>query len=159
MENAYVQLHPFHPVTTADTLSLLRRGLLALLAIGFVGILTELILLEHYEDAPQWIPIGLLAVSIVVTAWHWWDGRRGSLRAFQAVMLLFVVAGIVGIVLHLRGNFEFEREISPELAGLTFWWEVLRGATPTLSPGTLTQFGLLGLLYAYRHPALSSKGS
>lgn len=146
-------------MTTNDTLSLLRRGLLALLAMGFAGILTELILLEHYDEAPQWIPLALLTTALVVTGWHWWDGRRSSLRAFQTVMLLFVVAGLVGIVLHLRGNVEFERELNPGLVGLTFWWEVLRGATPTLAPGTLVQFGLLGLLYGYRHPALNSKGS
>lgn len=146
-------------MTTNDTLSLLRRGLLALLAIGFVGILTELIFLEHYEDPPQWIPLVLLTIAIIVTAWHWWDGRKPSLRAFQTVMLLFVIAGVVGVFLHLRGNVEFERELNPGLAGLTFWWEVLRGATPTLAPGTLVQFGLLGLLYGYRHPALTSRGS
>ena len=146
-------------MTTAETLSLVRRGLLALLAIGFVGLLTELILLEHYEDLPQWIPIVLLSTATLVTAWHWWDGRKGSLRLFQFVMILFVIAGVAGIILHLRGHLEFERELNPDLVGLSFWWEVLRGATPTLSPGTLVQFGLLGLLYGYRHPALTSQGS
>lgn len=144
-------------MTTDETLSLLRRGLLALLAIGFVGMLTDLILLEHYEDAPQWIPIGLLSAAVPVTIWHWLDGRKASLRAFQTLMLLFIVAGLVGIFLHTKGNVEFERELSPDLTGLAFWWEVLRGATPTLAPGTLAQAGLLGLLYGYRHPALTSK--
>jgi hypothetical protein len=146
-------------VPTADPLSLLRRGLLALLWLGFVGVLAELLLLEHYDGATQWIPLVLLAVAIVVTGWHWWSGRRASLRAFQVVMLLFVAAGLVGIALHIRGNVEFERELSPGLGGFDFWWEVLHGATPTLAPGTLVQFGLLGLLYAYRHPALHPPGS
>jgi hypothetical protein len=31
---------------------------------------------------------------------------------------------------------------------------VVKGEAPTLAPGTLIQFGLLALLYAYRHPSL-----
>ena len=34
-------------------------------------------------------------------------------------------------------------------------WKALRGATPALAPGALAQLGLLGLLYTYRHPALT----
>jgi hypothetical protein len=144
---------------TSDTLALLRRGLLALLAFGFAGILVELVLLEHHEEPAQWVPVVLLSVSLVATAWHWWDGGRRSLRFFQAVMILLVLAGTVGVLLHLNGNIEFERELNPDATGLTFWWEVLRGATPTLAPGTLVQFGLLGLLYGYRHPSLTPAGT
>jgi hypothetical protein len=34
--------------------------------------------------------------------------------------------------------------------------EALSGATPALAPGTMVQFGLLGLLYTYRHPRLDA---
>ncbi|MEY4609441.1 MAG: hypothetical protein RL625_1658, partial [Gemmatimonadota bacterium] len=44
----------------------------------------------------------------------------------------------------------------PSLLGLDLWVAVFRGEAPPLAPGTLVQFGLLGLLYAYKHPALSS---
>lgn len=139
-----------------ESLSLLRRGLLVLLVIGAVGLLGELVLLEHYEDRPQLIPFALLALTLVVTAWHWMDGRKRSLRAFQAVMMLLIIAGPVGSLLHLKGNHEAETEFNPELLGLDLWTAVLRGEAPALAPGTLVQFGLLGLLYAYKHPALSS---
>ncbi|MEX2181559.1 MAG: hypothetical protein WD771_05915 [Gemmatimonadaceae bacterium] len=142
-------------MTSADSLSLLRRGLLALLAFGSAGILVELVLLEHYEEPFQWTPLVLLSLTLASILWHWLDGRKRSLRAFQVVMLLLIVAGTVGVALHSWGNFEFERELNPDSAGLEFWIEVLRGATPMLAPGTLVQFGLLGLLYAYRHPALT----
>jgi len=144
-------------MTTVDMLSLLRRGLLVLLAIGATGLIAELVLLEHYEDRPQFIPFGLLCLTLAVTAWHWWDGRKRSLRLFQAVMLLLVIAGPVGMFLHVKGNYEAEREFNPAVLGLDLWLEVIRGEAPMLAPGTLVQFGLLGLLYAYRHPALSKK--
>lgn len=146
-------------MTTADALSLLRRGILALLVFGCVGLLGELVLLEHYEELPQIAPLALLTLTLVTVIWHWVDGRKPSLRALQVLMMLLIVAGIVGVFLHLNGNYEFERELEPDLTGMPFWIEVFRGATPTLAPGTLIQFGLLGLLYAYRHPALSTTSS
>lgn len=140
----------------SDSTSLLRRGLLVLLLIGAVGLVGELVLLEHYEDQAQLIPFGLLVVTMVVTGWHWWAYDRRTLRVFQAVMLLLIIAGPVGIYLHISGNYEMEREFDPSLLGLDLWLEVIRGEAPSLAPGTLVQFGLLGLLYAYRHPLLSS---
>jgi hypothetical protein len=139
---------------TTSTLSLLRRGLLALLAFGAVGLIGELILLEHYEEVGMWVPLTLLTLTLIVIAWHWWDEGRRSLRMLQAVMLLLVAAGPVGVFLHTRGNYLSEREFDPSVLGFDLWIAVLRGESPILAPGTLVQFGLLGLLYAYRHPAL-----
>jgi hypothetical protein len=41
----------------------------------------------------------------------------------------------------------------PSMAGLQLFWESIRGATPTLSPGTMVVLGLVGWVYTFRHPA------
>jgi hypothetical protein len=142
-------------VAGADSAGWLRRALLALVLFGAVGLVLELLLLEHFESALQFIPLvllGFVLVSATVLA------RRPSVRAiqiFRVVMLLCVVAGVAGVFLHYRGNVEFELERQPLRHGLDLFWEAIRGATPALAPGALTQLGLLGLVYTFRHPALS----
>ena len=143
-------------MTALDSPSLLRRGILAIIVFGCVGLLGELLLLGHYEELNQFPPLVLLVLTLATILWHWIDGGRRSLRVLQVVMLLLIVGGLVGMLLHLGENHEYMRELEPDLVGLDFWIGVVRGDMPTLAPGTLIQFGLLGLLYAYRHPALSS---
>jgi hypothetical protein len=77
-----------------------------------------------------------------------------AVRFFQVIMSLCVVTGAIGVYLHYRGNVEFELERDGSLRGLRLFWEAIRGATPSLAPGALSQLGLLGLAYTYRHPAL-----
>jgi hypothetical protein len=145
-------------VTSTDDLAdgPLRRLLLALVLVGAVGLLAELALLEHFEDAPQWIPLALLGLTVVTSATVLARRTRGTVRVFQGVMALCVVAGVVGVWLHYQGNMEFELEHDSSLAGFQLFWTSVRGATPSLAPGALAQLGLLGLLYTYRHPALTT---
>jgi len=63
------------------------------------------------------------------------------------------------VLLHYRGNVEFERERDPSLSGLALVWEALRGATPSLAPGAMAQLGLLGLAITWRHPAARRRTS
>ncbi len=146
-------------MTTADALPLVRRGILAVLMFGCVGLIGELVLLEHYTEINQLPPLVLTALTLIAILWHWQSGNKTSLRFLQVIALLLVVAGAVGVFLHMDSNIEFERELEPDLVGMPFWLNVIRGATPMLAPGTLIQFGLLGLLYAYRHPALKAPGA
>jgi hypothetical protein len=141
----------------AATLSLVRRALLWTYVFGAAGTVVELLLLEHTDGAWQWSPIALLGASLAVVAWHAAGGRRGaaSVRAFRATMLVFVASGLVGTLLHYRGNVEFERERQPSIGGLPLFWEAIRGATPALAPGTMIQLALVGLAYGFRHPALA----
>jgi hypothetical protein len=128
--------------------------LFAILLLGVVGTCAELLLLAHTEGFWQQVPVYLLLGSLVVLGWH--AVRRGtaSMRVLQALMVLFVASGFVGLGQHFSGNMEFELEMHPTAEGFGLMWEALRGATPTLAPGTMIQLGLLGLLYAHRHPAL-----
>jgi len=132
-----------------------RRLLLALVALGAAGLLAELALGEHVDSPSQWIPLALLVAVLGAAAGvHVARGRR-ALRIFQGVMALCVVAGAVGVWLHYRGNVEWELERDASLGGVRLFWEAIRGATPALAPGALSQLGLLGLAYAHRHPALA----
>jgi hypothetical protein len=127
--------------------------LLAVFVFGVVGTGTELILLEHTEDTLQWIPLILMSLGLVVAAWCAIRPGRTGMRTMQALMALYVASGLVGLYLHYRGNVEFELEMYPSMAGLQLFWESIRGATPTLSPGTMVVLGLVGWVYTFRHPA------
>ena len=133
----------------------IRALLLALVLFGAVGLVLELVLQEHYESPWQWAPLVVLAAALATGSVAWRRPGSRTLGAFRAVMVLCLVAGVVGVVLHLKGNLEFALERDPELTGLALIWKCLRGATPALAPGAMAQLGLLGLVYTYRHPALA----
>jgi hypothetical protein len=135
-----------------DTITALRRLLLALVVIGAAGLVVELILMKHYDSAWQWTPLVLLGFVLIASALIWRRPGSATLRLFVAVMLLCVVSGVVGVYLHYQGNVEFALEREP-LRGIALFWKALRGATPALAPGAMAQLGLLGLVYSYRHPA------
>ena len=133
----------------------LRQLLLAVTLLGIVGLQVELALLRHAESLTQWIPhVALMIGLFTALAVYAWPGPA-TLRAFQVVMLIFLIAGALGVYLHLKGNVEFALERNPSLGGTALIWKALRGATPALAPGALAQLGLLGLLYTYRNPALA----
>ena len=135
----------------------LRRLLLAVLAFGSAGSLLELVLLEHTEDLPQLIPLVLLAASLAAIGLLVVKPSSASIRAFQGLMLLFLVSGFVGFYWHYVANVEFELEMYPTRGGFELFWESLKGATPALAPGVMSALGLTGLVYTFRHPALSRR--
>ena len=144
--------------TTAepDLLSTIRRIILALVLLGIVGLVPELLLLKHTESVTQFIPFVVLGVGLVSSILTWARPTRRALRFFQGVMLLFIAIGLLGLYFHFRGNVEFEQEQNPSLHGTALLWQALRGGIPTLAPGAMAQLGLLGLAFAYRHPLLRS---
>ena len=135
-------------------LSNLRRFLLALLAFGIAGSGLELVLLEHHEDAWQFVPLGLEAAALVLIVLHVMAGGAATVRALQGLMVLFVIAGGLGVWLHYQGNLQFQLDMDPTLPAWELFSRVMRAkAPPALAPGVMAQLGLLGLAYCYRHPA------
>ena len=133
----------------------LRDVLLLIVAVGTLGLAAELLLLEHYEEWTQWLPLAVLATVFVAALALWLRPVRATIVAFRAVMLVALGTGTLGLWLHFAGNREFELERDGGLAGWPLVRESLRGATPALAPGALIQLGLVGLALTWRHPALS----
>lgn len=132
----------------------IRKLLLAVIHLGIVGLLAELLLLGHTESTFQWVPIVSLGLGLAAALAVALRPGPGVVRAFRGVMGLFLLAGAVGVYLHLDGNYEWALERSSSLAGWELFVEAITGATPVLAPGALAQLGLLGLVLTFRHPAL-----
>ena len=124
--------------------------MLTVLLFGSVGTLAELFLIGHYEDRWQFVPLGLLAVVILVTGAYLRRPGETLRRVVAGVMWACIVCGLAGSWLHYRGNTEFEREMYPDRVGFELLRESLTGATPVLAPGTMTVIGLFGLVAAWR---------
>ena len=138
-------------------LRVVRRILLVTLVLGLVGTGVELLLLEHFEDWRQLIPLGLIASALMVLAWQGAQRGPAPVQVLQVLMLMFVLAGVLGLTLHYRGNAEFELEMYPDRTGMELFRESMMGATPALAPGTMIQLALIGLAYTYRHPRLTRR--
>ena len=133
----------------------MRRLLLALIVFTAAGLVPELLLLKHYDSIWQLVPFAVLLATLVSAGLVWRGPTPDTLAAFRVVMWVCVLAGIAGVVLHAKGNWEWALERDDTLHGWPLIWKVLRGATPLLAPGAMAQLGLLGLIYTYRHPAFA----
>lgn len=142
--------------SSTDTLT--RRALLAILLVGLIGTEIELLLLKHTDGFWQLVPVGLLGLTLILAVWCGARPGRPALRALQAVMVLFLVSGGVGIIQHMLGNLRDEAESNPGLGGRGLYAAAAMGATPLLAPGIMLQLGLVGLLFTFRHPALARSG-
>jgi hypothetical protein len=140
----------------AGRIELLRRWILVIVVLGLLGTVTELVLLEHYEQPLQFVPLVLIVAALGVL---WWEFRRHDLasrRATQIIMALFVLAGFVGFVAHFQGSAEYQLELNPDMSNWELLEKILRAkAPPLLAPGMMLQLGLLGLAYVFSDPKLS----
>src|SRR5258708_15521025 len=84
-------------VGTGSVLERLRLWVLGVLVLGLIGTVTELVLLEHYEQALQFVPLVLIVLGVAALAWHAVSKDTASLRTLQVIMGLFVLAGVAGI--------------------------------------------------------------
>jgi hypothetical protein len=151
------------PPAPDATIAALRRLLLAILLFGMIGTATELILIEHDEDLWQWIPIVLLGAGVLASGAMLAAGSRaarGLTRGFRAVMVLLILSGGLGSVLHFQANREFKLEMDPSLRGFALFSSVIRAKTPpSLAPGTMVLLGLVGLASAFRREVPRPSGN
>jgi hypothetical protein len=137
-------------MTQDHRLSIITALILAVLMMGMAGLLAELALIAHYEDAAQWIPLALLAAGLVVLGADLALARGWTQFLVQLTMVLLVAAGVLGVYFHFQGSREFQLEMDPQMRGTALVWHVLRAKSPpTLAPGSMVQLGILGLGYAY----------
>jgi hypothetical protein len=138
-------------------LPFVRRALAAILLFGLVGIEVELFLLKHTDGFWQLVPVVLVAATLIVAIVAAVKPSPASLGILRILMGVFLVVGIVGVYQHFAGNVGYEKESNPGLAGAELYKAAAMGSTPLLAPGVMLQLGLIGLLYTYRHPALTRK--
>jgi hypothetical protein len=135
-----------------------RRILLGILLLGVIGISAELLLLNHIEDLSQWIPLALCGATVALSAAVALKPTTATIRLFQLAMLLMIISGAVGIYLHYGATTEFQLEMDPTLTGFALFKKaIVAKAPPALAPGAMTQLGLIGLAYTFRHPASGTR--
>jgi hypothetical protein len=134
----------------ADLVEVLRVWILVVLGLGLLGTVTELLLLGHYEQPLQFVPVVLIVLALVTLAWQFVRRDAASLKVLIVLMSLFVVAGFAGVVAHFNGSAEFQLDLDPNIGT----WELIEKALhakapPLLAPGMMLQMGLLGLAYVF----------
>jgi len=132
----------------------LRQLILALLSFGLAALGAELLVIGHYEDAWQLVPVSLLAVTFMTILVHVIRGGSRGLTVLQILLVLMVASGALGIFLHYQANVSFQLDTNPDLKGWALYSRLLHSiAPPSLAPGAMAQLGFLGLIYTYKHPA------
>src|SRR5260221_1891755 len=118
--------------TGADRIELLRRWILLILVLGLIGTVTELVLLEHYEQPLQFVPLVLIVAAVGVL---WWEFRRHDLasrRSIQVVMSLFLLAGFFGFAAHFQGSAQYQLQLNPDMRNWGLFEKILRAQDPPL---------------------------
>src|SRR4051812_25541440 len=120
--------------STADGhyVEVLRLWILGVLLLGLLGTVTELMLLSHYEQPLQLVPVVLIALAIVSLLWQWLMRDMASLNVMLVVMALSVVAGFVGVLAHFEGSAEFQRDLDPSMGTWELLEKILRAKAPPL---------------------------
>jgi hypothetical protein len=135
----------------------IRQMLLTLAAFILLGTPVELLLQDHTEESIQWIPFILCALGLISIAAALLRPGRNSLLALRVIMTLVAAGGLLGMSLHLLGNFEFEQEIRPNAPFVEVAQAALKGANPLLAPGILVFTSMVAWIATYSHPALGKR--
>jgi len=138
-------------MSTAEVLRRLRLFLLTLSSLLFAGTLLELWLVNHTEDAIQWLAFVLGGVGFLSTLMVLARRGRVTVLVLRVCMLLVIIGGCFGIHQHVYNNIAFEREIQPNATFSQLVWKGVAGANPLLAPGTLAIAAVLSLAGTYQY--------
>lgn len=134
-----------------STLVSVRRYLLLLVCLACVATTTELWMMGHHEDPWQWAPLGIMTVCVAGAIWVMTTWSASAVQVFRGLMVLLMLAGALGTVLHYRANMEFQLEMDPSLFGVALMEKILHAkAPPSLAPGNMALVGLIGLVAVWR---------
>jgi len=93
----------------------------------------------HFENPWLWLPtgIGIFATIVAVLLGALENPRRGDLITYVVAMVLLILVGMLGVLLHIQRNLVMENAIVVE--------RFVRGA-PFLAPMLFADMGALGLI-------------
>lgn len=125
----------------------LRRFLIWLVLLICIGTIIELVLVSHTASWVQWLPLvaAALAGGAAVLLLRAGFDKTGVVRTFQYCMYGLVALAVVGVVMHVRENYLFVREITPATKVADALVQALSGANPLLASGILAIAGACGL--------------
>ena len=118
-----------------------------ILLIALLGLSSELLLIGHFETGWQIAPLIFTALFSIVLIFLYSKETSLMFRVIQSLSVILIFLGVVGVLLHLKNNFDFEREMYPNESISFLLKRSITGALPILAPGVLVPIGLSGLLY------------
>lgn len=125
----------------------IRFWIIAAILFMASGTVIELLLLSHYEDTWQLLPIILIGLSLVCFLMTFWLHQNWVVQLLKLLLLGCVISGGLGVYFHLQANMEFEAEMHPTQSWSTTFLESLSGALPALAPGSMILFAIIGYIY------------
>ncbi len=131
----------------------LRTVVWAVAGATYLGALTDMVLVEHYEEWRQWIAVVAAAAGLASVAWAWTTPTARSLKTVHVVSAGIAAISVLGIAFHLWGNVQFSIEVAPDETLRERLWDTLSGGNPALAPGMMAVAAVLGWAAAWDHPA------
>ena len=144
-------------MTTDVILARLRRFLLVIAGLLLAGTILELWVINHTQEAIQWLPFILCGVGLVVVGAALLRPQRSNLMALRGVMGVVTLGSVFGVIEHIESNLGFVLEIHPNATFDQILSGALGGANPLLAPGMLGLAAVLAIAATYYHPALKGR--
>ncbi|MBI5563802.1 MAG: hypothetical protein HY870_02830 [Chloroflexi bacterium] len=144
-------------MTNDVVLARLRRFLLVIAGLLLAGTILELWVINHTQEAIQWLPFILCGVGLVAVGAALLRPQRPVLIGLRWLMGAVTLGSVFGVIEHIESNLGFVLEIHPDATTGQILAGALGGASPFLAPGMLGLAAVLAVAATYYHPALKSQ--